>query len=168
MPESSPEAATPHDDAPRASAPAVSTGTARAHADDAQHVLDRADAVTPPRTLVEVLRATVAAHPDASAIEDGDGALSYRELMARVVQVAASLRDAGVGKGDRVGIRMPSGSRDLYVTVLGVLAAGAAYVPVDADDPEERARLVFGEARVAGVVTGTGEYMPQAAGTGSA
>ncbi|RII96293.1 hypothetical protein DZF93_20890, partial [Clavibacter michiganensis subsp. insidiosus] len=101
-----------------------------------------------PRTLVDVLRATVAAHPDASAIQDGDGALSYRELMARVVQVAASLREAGVGKGDRVGIRMPSGSRDLYVTVLGVLAAGAAYVPVDADDPDERARLVFGEARV--------------------
>ncbi|QIT10578.1 Pls/PosA family non-ribosomal peptide synthetase [Clavibacter michiganensis] len=168
MPESSPEAATPHDDARPASAPAGSTGTAQAHADDAQRVLDRADAVTPPRTLVDVLRATVAAHPDASAIEDGDGALSYRELMARVVQVAASLRDAGVGKGDRVGIRMPSGSRDLYVTVLGVLAAGAAYVPVDADDPEERARLVFGEARVAGVVTGTGEFTPRAAGTGAA
>ncbi|XWX57445.1 non-ribosomal peptide synthetase [Clavibacter nebraskensis] len=148
MPESSPEAATPHD--------------------DAQRVLDRADAVTPPRTLVDVLRATVAAHPDASAIQDGDGALSYRELMARVVQVAASLRDAGVGKGDRVGIRMPSGSRDLYVTVLGVLAAGAAYVPVDADDPDERARLVFGEARVAGVVTGTGEYTPRAADTADA
>jgi non-ribosomal peptide synthetase component F len=63
MPESSPEeAATPHD--------------------DAQRVLGRADAVTPPRTLVDVLRATVAAHPDASAIQDGDGALSYRELMA--------------------------------------------------------------------------------------
>lgn len=168
MPESSPEAATPHDDARPASAPAGSTGTADAHADDAQRVLDRADAVTPPRTLVDVLRATVAAHPDASAIEDGDGALSYRELMARVVQVAASLRDAGVGRGDRVGIRMPSGSRDLYVTVLGVLAAGAAYVPVDADDPEERARLVFGEARVAGVVTGTGEFTPRAAGTGAA
>ncbi|MGJ1429301.1 amino acid adenylation domain-containing protein, partial [Clavibacter sepedonicus] len=148
MPESSPEAATPHDDAA---------------ADRMQHVLDRADAVTPPRTLVDVLRATVAAHPDASAIEDGEGALSYRELMARVVQVAASLREAGVAKGDRVGIRMPSGSRDLYVTVLGVLAAGAAYVPVDADDPDERARLVFGEARVAGVVTGTGEYTPRAA-----
>ena len=33
-----------------------------------------------------------------------------------------------------------------------VLAAGAAYVPVDADDPDERARLVFGEADVAAVV----------------
>ncbi|WP_259338557.1 non-ribosomal peptide synthetase, partial [Clavibacter phaseoli] len=148
MPESSPEAATPHD--------------------DAQRVLDRAAAVTPPRTLVDVLRATVAAHPDASAIQDADGALSYRELMARVVQVAASLREAGVGKGDRVGIRMPSGSRDLYVTVLGVLAAGAAYVPVDADDPDERARLVFGEARVAGVVTGPGEFTPRAAAAADA
>ncbi|MFM9746130.1 hypothetical protein ACKI2C_52115, partial [Streptomyces brasiliscabiei] len=35
---------------------------------------------------------------------------------------------------------------------------GAAYVPVDADDPDERARLVFGEARVRGVITGAGEF----------
>ena len=53
---------------------------------------------------------------------------------------------AGVGRGDRVGIRMPSGSYALYVAILSTLAAGAAYVPVDADDPAERAELVFGEA----------------------
>ncbi len=40
------------------------------------------------------------------------------------------------------------------------MAAGAAYVPVDADDPEERARLVFGEAGVRGVITGRGAFEP--------
>ena len=45
----------------------------------------------------------------------------------------------GVGVGDRVGIRIASGTADLYIAILGVLAAGAAYVPVDADDPDERA-----------------------------
>ena len=37
-------------------------------------------------------------------------------------------------------------------SILAVLLVGAAYVPVDADDPDERARLVFGEAKVAGVL----------------
>ncbi|KJY18119.1 AMP-binding protein, partial [Streptomyces katrae] len=54
--------------------------------------------------------------------------------------------------GDRVGVRVPSGTNDLYVSVLAVLAAGAAYVPVDAEDPDERARLVFAEAGVRAVL----------------
>lgn len=62
------------------------------------------------------------------------------------------LAGAGVGLGDRVGVRVPSGTNDLYVAVLAVLAAGAAYVPVDAEDPDERAELVFGEADVRAVV----------------
>ena len=60
----------------------------------------------------------------------------------------------GIGRGDRIGIRMPSGS--YVVALLAALAAGAAYVPVDADDPEERAELVFGEADVVGVITEQG------------
>ena len=51
---------------------------------------------------------------------------------------------------------MPSGSRDLYVAILATLYAGAAYVPVDADDPDERAELVFGEAEVDAIVDADG------------
>jgi non-ribosomal peptide synthetase-like protein len=47
---------------------------------------------------------------------------------------------------------MPSGAVDLYVAILGVLAAGAAYVPVDNDDPPERARLVLDTAGVRAVL----------------
>ena len=125
---------------------------------DAPGILDRSKLAPPPRTLLDVLRSTTLAHPDASALEDGEGALSYRELMARVVRTASRLHAAGVRRGDRVGIRMPSGSRELYIAILAAMAAGAAYVPVDADDPEERARLVFGEAGVRGVVTGRGSF----------
>ena len=53
---------------------------------------------------------------------------------------------------------MPSGSRDLYISILGIMAAGASYVPVDADDPEERADLVFREAAVRGVISGDGAF----------
>ena len=62
----------------------------------------------------------------------------------------------GIGRGDRIGIRMPSGSYALYVAILATLATGAAYVPVDADDPDERAALVFGEANVVAVITEQG------------
>lgn len=109
-----------------------------------------------PRTLIDIVRASAEANPEAPAIDDGDTTLSYSELLDEIELGARWLGDAGVGAGDRVGIRMPSGSRSLYVAILSILAAGAAYVPVDADDPEERAELVFGEAQVAAIITGDG------------
>jgi non-ribosomal peptide synthetase-like protein len=112
-----------------------------------------------PRTLLDILRESTQRYPDASALDDADGAISYRELMARVIATAARLRLAGVQRGDRVGIRMTSGSRGLYLGILSIMAAGAAYVPVDADDPEERAELVFSEAAVRGVIGDGGRYV---------
>jgi len=110
----------------------------------------------PPRTLLDILTSTVSAHPDAAAIDDGDRSLTYGELMAAVVAKSAELAAAGVRPGDKVGVRIPSGTAELYLAILAVLHAGAAYVPVDVDDPEERARLVFSEADVALVVGGGG------------
>lgn len=120
-----------------------------------------------PRTLIDVLRSTAERYPLSTAIEDPEGSLSYGELMDEVGAARAALAEAGVRRGDRVGIRLPSGSRGLYVAILGVLAAGAAYVPVDADDPPERAELVFGEAQVVGVWEDEG-YRPTDGGGGRA
>src|SRR5262245_252410 len=96
--------------------------------------------------------ATVEAHPDASALDNGAEVLTYRELLDAADEVADLLAELGVGRGDKVGVRIRSGTTDLYVAIVGILVAGAAYVPVDADDPDERARMVFGEAAVAAVV----------------
>ncbi|MFB7609285.1 Pls/PosA family non-ribosomal peptide synthetase [Streptomyces gardneri] len=106
----------------------------------------------PPRTLVDILDATVRAYPDEPALDDGTTQLTYRALAAEVERRRRALAEAGVGLGDRVGVRVPSGTNELYVAVLAVLAAGAAYVPVDAEDPDERAELVFGEAGVRAVL----------------
>jgi len=108
------------------------------------------------RTLIDILYATAEKYPDAPAIDDGEVQLTYAELIADVQESVAWLSSRGIGRGDRIGIRMPSGSYALYVAILSVLATGAAYVPVDADDPEERATLVFGEAGVVGVITEAG------------
>ena len=104
-----------------------------------------------PRTLIDIVRATASACPEAPAIDDGKGVITYSELLAEINETAEWLHERGLGRGDRIGIRMPSGDRSLYIAILSTLAVGAAYVPVDADDPEERASLVFGEAGVAAI-----------------
>ncbi|WP_208322743.1 Pls/PosA family non-ribosomal peptide synthetase [Salinibacterium sp. ZJ454] len=114
------------------------------------------DRTPPERTLIDVLRATARSHPQASALADTMGSLSYRELLREVNASAARLSLAGVRRGDRVGIRIPSGTRTLYISILAVMAAGGSYVPVDADDPEERADLVFREGGVVGVIGADG------------
>lgn len=116
----------------------------------------RGEEAAQPRTLIDILYSTAELHPEAAAIDDGREVLTYTELVEQVRAAAERLAEQGVGRGDRVGIRMSSGRRELYISILGVLAAGAAYVPVDADDPEERARLVFGEADVCGILTDDG------------
>ncbi|QSE78223.1 Pls/PosA family non-ribosomal peptide synthetase [Rhodococcus koreensis] len=116
----------------------------------------RGDLAAPPRTLLDILEATARRYPDAPAIDDGDATVTYAELIVQVREGARRLAGRGVRAGDRVGIRMPSGSRELYLAILSTLAAGAAYVPVDADDPDERAELVFGQARVKTIVTAEG------------
>src|SRR5919198_974975 len=105
-----------------------------------------------PRTLLDILAETALLHPDAAAIDDGTAVLSYRELIGEVEAVRRALASRGIGVGDRVGVRISSGTAQLYVAILGVLSAGAAYVPVDADDPDERAELVFTEAAVCAVL----------------
>lgn len=109
-----------------------------------------------PRTLVDILRASVLAHPDALAIDNGRQHLSYTELARCVTAQSQQLRGAGVRVGDRVGVRVSSGSIELYVGILGILGAGAAYVPVDVDDPDDRAELVWTEANVCAVLTDHG------------
>ncbi|WP_181776307.1 non-ribosomal peptide synthetase, partial [Amycolatopsis pittospori] len=108
------------------------------------------------RTLIDILAETAARHPNAGAIDDGETTLSYRKLVEEIDAYGRKLTANGVGVGDRVGVRISSGTAELYVAILAVLSVGAAYVPVDADDPDERAELVFGEADVAAVVSDGG------------
>ena len=120
--------------------------------------LTRAAAVYPAapaparRTLLDVLADTAPRTPTPPRSTTAGTALTYRGLADEVEAHAPRLTEAGIGVGDRVGIRVASGTADLYVAILAVLAAGAAYVPVDADDPDERAELVFGEAGVCAVL----------------
>ncbi len=104
------------------------------------------------RTLVDIILETIATYPSTPAIDDGSAILDYAELGVEIHELARKLWASDIGAGDRVGVRVPSGSKDLYVAILGILVAGAAYVPVDADEPDERAETVWEEAEVCAVV----------------
>lgn len=117
-------------------------------------LLRRGAFAPPPRTLVDVLAQTVRDHPHALALDDGTSALTYSELGDAIKVWVGDLTERGVGRGDRVGVRLPSGTCDLYLAILAVLHVGAAYVPVDADDPDTRAALVFEQAGVRAVLDG--------------
>ena len=109
------------------------------------------------RTLWQVLEATAEAFPGAMAIDDGQSALSYYNLLSEARQAGYRLASRGIGAGDRIGIRMTSGSAELYLSILAVLSVGAAYVPVDLDDPDDRAELVWSAAGVRAVIGDGGE-----------
>jgi non-ribosomal peptide synthetase component F len=104
------------------------------------------------RTLVAILAETTSRHPHAAAIDDGRRVVTYRRLQEEINSRAREMKSAGIGVGDRVGVRIESGTAELYVAILAIMSVGAAYVPVDADDPQGRADLVFGEAQVCAVL----------------
>ncbi|MDO5743934.1 MAG: amino acid adenylation domain-containing protein [Micrococcaceae bacterium] len=101
---------------------------------------------------MDIILETISAYPMAPAIDDGMTPLNYEQLGQHMEVLAKRLWSADIGAGDRVGVRVPSGSKDLYVAILGVLLAGGAYVPVDADEPDERAETVWEEAGVCAVI----------------
>ncbi|MFI9275131.1 Pls/PosA family non-ribosomal peptide synthetase [Kitasatospora sp. NPDC052896] len=112
------------------------------------------------RTLLDVLEATAETTPHAPALDAGGTTLDYRALLREVAELAGRLAGAGIGTGDRVGVRVPSGTAELYLAILAVLRVGAAYVPVDADDPDERAELIWADAGVCAVLGAGGVLRP--------
>lgn len=93
-----------------------------------------------------------AAHGDAVALLGEDGALRYRELADRAELVARRLQAQGVRAGDTVGVMLDRSSAAVIV-LLGILKAGAAYVPVQPDFPAERIAFMFSDADVRLVLT---------------
>ncbi len=96
--------------------------------------------------------AQAARSPDAIAVEDHAARLTYRELDQRANQLAHELRARGIGRETRVGICLER-STELLVALLGVLKAGAAYVPLDPHFPQERLAFMLQDAQVALLLT---------------
>ncbi|MYR90003.1 amino acid adenylation domain-containing protein [Streptomyces sp. SID685] len=122
------------------------------------HAFNDTDAPLPDLPIHALFTRQAAATPDAVAVESGDTTLDYRELDLLSDDVARNLVRRGVGPETIVAVALPR-SRDLVVALLGVLKAGAAYLPVDPSYPAERLALMLGDAAPA-LVLGDGALTP--------
>ena len=119
----------------------------------------------PAELFVHELFARQAARtPNAPAISLDGGELSYAELDERVDRLAAHLRSRGVGPNEVVGVLLPRGI-DLVTTLLAILMADAAYLPLSPTHPPgylarvlagARSRHVVADPALAGRLDGTG------------
>ena len=105
-----------------------------------------------PMCVDDLIQARAAATPDATAVVDGDLQLSYKDLDARANDVSSMLRSFGVGRGFVVGLCMHR-SVAFVTGALGILKAGAAYLPLDPADPTNRLAMLLGDSQCPLVVT---------------
>ncbi len=118
-------------------------------------------AAYPEAPVHRLVAAQAARTPAAPAVVHGGRALTYAALHREAGRVAAALRARGVGPGSRVAVCLER-SAELAVALLGVLRAGAAFVPLDPAYPRERiARLLAGcGARAVLAAAGTAGALP--------
>jgi aspartate racemase len=99
--------------------------------------------------------------PNATAVVHGQHALTYAELNARANTLARHLRSLGAARNVPVAIGLPS-SLEFAVSLLGVLKAGGACVPLDPAYPQERLRLMLEDVQTPVLITRRGLF-PQVA-----
>ncbi|WP_420312375.1 non-ribosomal peptide synthase/polyketide synthase [Streptomyces sp. YS-B37] len=108
----------------------------------------------PATTLPELFRAQVARTPDATALVFGGQSLTYAELDTQVEHTAGVLAALGAGPERTVAVALPR-SLELVVALLAVHRAGAAYLPLDPDYPEDRLALMVEDARPVHIIRDT-------------
>ncbi|MEU7725860.1 amino acid adenylation domain-containing protein [Streptomyces sp. NPDC040724] len=116
-----------------------------------------ADRVRP--TIVEMFREQARTRPDAVAVVDEHRSLTYRQAAELSSQLAHHLIARGITAEQVVGISL-SRSADMVIGLLGVLQAGAAFVPLDPQWPAARRAVVIDDARVVLQLGGPGEHDP--------
>src|SRR5262249_17735210 len=106
----------------------------------------------PEATLAELFEEQAQRSPDAGAGIYEDRELTYRGLEARANGLGGLLSREGVGPEDVGGLAVPR-SLEMIVGLLGILKAGAAYLPIDTEYPVERIAFMLEDAEVAFVLT---------------
>ncbi len=105
-------------------------------------------ALTSPKNLPALCERWARETPNALVVLDGVGrSLSYRQLDELGNSLAARLVEEGVGRSDRVGICLPK-SINSIVSIVGILKAGAVYVPMDFSAPPDRNRFIVENCRM--------------------
>ena len=111
-----------------------------------------ASCATSSRLLHNYFEAVVDARPHNTAVEFQNEALTYRELDRQANRIARTLAARGVVPGDLVALYVHKSTR-LFATMLGILKAGAGYVPIDPRFPVERIRTILDDSSAKVIVT---------------
>jgi amino acid adenylation domain-containing protein len=116
------------------------------------HGLDRVN------TRIEsALEKVVKDRIDEPALSFGEQKLNYQQLDQQANRIANALRDSGARDGDRIGVCVER-SIELIVILLGILKAGAAYVPMDTQYPAERLAYTVKDAEMQIIITNLAEF----------
>ncbi|HEX2842309.1 Pls/PosA family non-ribosomal peptide synthetase [Hyphomicrobium sp.] len=107
---------------------------------------------TSPRLLHRFFEAQVEKRPNHTAVEFADESLTYKELDQQANRIANTLAARGVKPGDLVALYLKKSPR-LYAAMLGILKAGAGYVPIDPRFPLERIRAILDDSRAKSIIT---------------
>ncbi|MDZ4233863.1 MAG: amino acid adenylation domain-containing protein, partial [Dietzia sp.] len=99
---------------------------------------------TPPATVTDLIEAQVARTPDTTAMVYEGRHYTYREVNEEANRVAHWLIGQGIGAEDRVGVLLDK-SPELVITALGVVKAGAVYLPIDPTYPQDRLDFILGD-----------------------
>lgn len=106
----------------------------------------------PQSCVHELFEAQAERTPEAIAVVARDQRLTYAELNRRANRLAQHLRGLGVGEKSRVGLCLDR-STELIIAVLGILKAGAAYVPLSTSEPAERFAFMLADAEAKVLLT---------------
>src|SRR4051812_44638081 len=107
--------------------------------------------------LQQLLTKSAARYPEKTAVWARGRSLTYRELDERSNQLAHLLVERGIEKGDRIGIYFPKCVESL-VAMLGIVKAGAVYVPLDPSAPADRVGYIISNCGIRALVTREDKY----------
>ncbi len=104
------------------------------------------------RTVPQLFEQVAVEHGNKIALTSQEGSVTYEELNSKANQLAHHLKKIGVQKGENIGLSYQR-SNNMIVAILGILKAGAVYVPIDSNYPLERKRFMVEDAGISVLVT---------------
>src|SRR5688500_17148192 len=117
------------------------------------------------KTLNAFFRSTLNTSPSATAIIDGTQVYTYSEVNESIGHIVALLAKRSISTGQTVALCLDR-SPELIISVLGIIEAGAAYVPIDPSYPADRIAMMLEDAKP-GVVITSKEHEQLFKGTGA-